>query len=396
VTTGQIIAFAPPAAFELGNATGFDFELKDIGNVGHDKLVAARNQLLGMARNDKGLAQVRPNGLDDVPQLKLDVDQARAGSFGLSQADINTTVSAAFGGAFVNQFIDRGRVKKVYIQADAPYRTRPEDLNNLYVRGASGTMAPVSAFATTKWIYGPTRLERYNGEPAMEIQGSPAPGESTGTAVAHMEALAKKLPPGIGYEWTGLSYEEKASAGQAGALYGLSLLIVFLSLAALYESWSVPIAVLLVVPLGVLGAVISAHLTHLNNDIYFQVALITTIGVSAKNAILIVEFAELRMKMGMSAAQAALAAAKLRLRPILMTSFAFIFGVLPLAVSTGAGSGGQNAIGRGVIGGMLSATVLAIFFVPVFFVAVKRLFRQDQPPVEAAPPALGPAPQAGE
>jgi HAE1 family hydrophobic/amphiphilic exporter-1/multidrug efflux pump len=258
-------------------------------------------------------------------------------------------------------------------------------------------MAPVSAFATTKWVYGPTRLERYNGDPAMEIQGSPAPGESTGTAVAHMEALAKKLPPGIGYEWTGLSYEEKASAGQAGALYSLSLLIVFLSLAALYESWSVPIAVLMVVPLGVLGAVISAHLTRLNNDIYFQVALITTIGVSAKNAILIVEFAELRMKMGMSAAQAALAAAKLRLRPILMTSFAFIFGVLPLAVSTGAGSGGQNAIGRGVIGGMLSATVLAIFFVPVFFVVVKRLFRQDQPPLEAAPqPAVGPAPQAGE
>jgi HAE1 family hydrophobic/amphiphilic exporter-1/multidrug efflux pump len=350
-----------------------------------------------MARNDKGLAQVRPNGLDDVPQLKLDVDQARAGAFGLSQADINTTVSAAFGGAFVNQFIDRGRVKKVFIQADAPFRTKPEDLNNLYVRGTSGTMAPVSAFATTKWIYGPTRLERYNGEPAMEIQGSPAPGESTGTAMAHMEALAKKLPPGIGYEWTGLSYEEKASGGQAGALYGLSLLIVFLCLSALYESWSVPIAVLLVVPLGVLGAVISAHLTGLNNDIYFQVALITTIGVSAKNAILIVEFAELRMKMGMSAAQAALAAAKLRLRPILMTSFAFIFGVLPLAVSTGAGSGGQNAIGRGVIGGMLSATVLAIFFVPVFFVVVKRLFRQDKASVPAATPAtLGPAPQAGE
>ncbi|HEY2482273.1 MAG TPA: efflux RND transporter permease subunit [Caulobacteraceae bacterium] len=397
VTTGQIIAFAPPAAFELGNATGFDFELKDIGDVGHDKLLAARNQLLGMARMDKGLVQVRPNGLEDVPQLKLDVDQARAGAFGLSQADINTTVSTAFGGAFVNQFIDRGRVKKVFIQADAPYRTRPEDLNYLYVRGTSGTLAPVSAFATTKWTYGPTRLERYNGDPSMEIQGSPAPGESTGTAMAHMEALAKKLPPGIGYEWTGLSYEEKASGGQAGALYGLSLLIVFLCLAALYESWSVPIAVLLVVPLGVIGAVISAHLTRLDNDIYFQVALITTIGVSDKNAILIVEFAELRMKMGMSAAQAALAAAKLRLRPILMTSFAFIFGVLPLAVSTGAGSGGQNAIGRAVIGGMLSATVLAIFFVPVFFIVVKRLFRQDQAPAAATPPAsVSPAPQAGE
>jgi len=389
VTTGQVIAFAPPAAFELGNATGFDFELKDVGNVGHEKLVAARNQLLGMARMDKGLAQVRPNGLDDVPQLKLNVDQARAGAFGLSQADVNSTVSTAFGSAFVNQFIDRGRVKKVLVQADAPYRTRPEDLNNLYVRGASGTMAPVSAFATSQWTYGPTRLERYNGQPSMEIQGSPTPGESTGTAMARMEALAKKLPPGIGYEWTGLSYEEKASGGQAGALYSLSLLIVFLSLAALYESWSVPMAVLLVVPLGVLGALLSAHLTGLDNDIYFQVALVTTIGVSAKNAILIVEFAEERMKAGMKATDAALAAAKLRLRPILMTSFAFIFGVLPLALSHGAGSGGQNAIGRGVVGGMLSATVLAIFFVPVFFIVVKRLFRQDRPVVAAAPVGEG-------
>jgi hydrophobe/amphiphile efflux-1 (HAE1) family protein len=385
VTAGQVIAFAPPAAFELGNATGFDFELKDIGNVGHDRLVAARNQLLGMARQDKGLAQVRPNGLDDVPQVKLNIDHARAGAFGLSQADINTTVSTAFGGAFVDQFVDRGRVKKVFVQADAPYRTRPEDLDNLYVRGASGAMAPVSAFASSSWIYGPTRLERYNGDPAMEIQGSPSPGESTGTAMARMEALAKKLPPGIGYEWTGLSYEEKASGGQASGLYVLSLLIVFLCLAALYESWSVPIAVLLVVPLGVIGALLSAHLTGLDDDIYFQVGLITTIGVSAKNAILIVEFAEERMKMGMSAAQAALAAAKLRLRPILMTSFAFIFGVAPLALAHGAGSGGQNAIGRGVVGGMISATVLAIIFVPVFFIVVKRLFRQDPPPAKAEP-----------
>jgi hydrophobe/amphiphile efflux-1 (HAE1) family protein len=384
ITTGQVIAFAPPAAFELGNATGFDFELKDVGNAGHAKLVAARNQLLAMANQDKGLAQVRPNGLDDVPQLKLNIDQAAAGSFGLSQADVNTTVSTALGSAFVDQFVDRGRTKKIFVQADAPYRTGPEDLKNLYVRGTSGTMAPVSSFATSQWVYGPTRLERYNGLPAMEIQGSPTPGESTGTAMARMEALAKKLPPGIGYEWTGLSYEEQASSGQAGSLYALSLLIVFLCLAALYESWSVPIAVLLVVPLGVVGALLSAHLTGLDNDIFFQVGLITTIGVSAKNAILIVEFAELRMKMGMNATDAALAAAKLRLRPILMTSFAFIFGVLPLAVSHGAGSGGQNAIGRGVIGGMLSATVLAIFFVPVFFTVVKRIFRQDQPLAEAA------------
>jgi len=385
ITTGQVIAFAPPAAFELGNATGFDFELEDVGNVGHDKLVAARNQLLMMASKDPGLNQVRPNGLNDVPQIKLNIDQARAGAFGLSIADINTTVSAALGSAYVNQFVDRGRVKQVYVQADAPYRTKLEDLDNLYVRSASGTMAPVSSFATKDWTYGPTRLERYNGLPSMEIQGAPAPGVSTGTAMEHMEALAKKLPAGIGYEWTGLSYEEKASGGQAGSLYALSLLIVFLCLAALYESWSVPIAVLLVVPLGVIGALLSAHITGLSNDIYFQVGLITTIGVSAKNAILIVEFAEERMKMGMGAAEAALAAAKLRLRPILMTSFAFIFGVLPLAMATGAGSGGQNAIGRGVVGGMISATVLAIFFVPVFFIVVKRLFRQDKPP--ATPPA---------
>jgi HAE1 family hydrophobic/amphiphilic exporter-1/multidrug efflux pump len=394
ITAGQVIAFTPPAAFELGNATGFDLELKDDGNVGHAKLIAARDQLLLAARGDPGLAQVRPNGLNDVPQLKLTIDQARAGAFGLSQADINTTVSTAFGGAFVNQFIDRGRVKKVYVEADAPFRTSPEDLSNLYVRSASGTMSPVSAFATNKWIYGPTRLERYNGEPAVEIQGSPTPGESTGAAMDRMEKLIKQLPAGIGYEWTGLSYEEKASGGAAGSLYALSLLIVFLCLAALYESWSVPIAVLLVVPLGVIGAVLSAHLTGLNNDIYFQVGLITTIGVSAKNAILIVEFAEERMKMGMGAAEAALAAAKLRLRPILMTSFAFIFGVLPLAISTGAGSGGQNAIGRGVVGGMISATVLAIFFVPVFFIVVKRLFRQDVAPAAAPAPAT-PAPAEG-
>jgi HAE1 family hydrophobic/amphiphilic exporter-1/multidrug efflux pump len=254
-------------------------------------------------------------------------------------------------------------------------------------------LAPVSALATQRWIHGPTRLERYNGAPAMEILGSPAPGVSTGEAILEMEALAKKLPPGVGYEWTGLSFEEKASAGAAGGLYTLSLVVVFLSLAALYESWSVPIAVILVVPLGVVGALISAHLTGLNNDIYLQVALITTIGVSAKNAILIVEFAELRLKTGMNVAEAALAAAKLRLRPILMTSFAFVFGVLPLAVSTGAGAGGQNAIGRGVVGGMISATVLAIFFVPVFFVLVKRVFRQESRAAAPQPAAPQPAPE---
>ena len=378
-SVGQIIAFAPPAVSELGNANGFDFELKDLGNLGHTKLIEARNQLLEMAAKDKRLAQVRPNGIEDNPQLKLKVDQETAATLGLAQADINTTVAVAFGGSYINDFVDRGRVKRVYLQADAPFRTAPEGLGNFFVRGAQGAMTPFSSFATTEWAHGPSRLERYNGVSAVQIAGAPAPGLSTGTAMTAMEELAAKLPPGIGYEWTGISYEEKLSGGQAPALYALSLLIVFLCLAALYESWSVPIAVLLVVPLGVIGTVIAASLVGLNNDIYLQVGLITTIGVSAKNAILIVEFAEEKMRTGMGAAAAALEAAKLRLRPILMTSFAFIFGVLPLAISTGAGAGGQNAIGWAVVGGMLSATVLAIFFVPLFFFVVKRLFRQDQP-----------------
>jgi hydrophobe/amphiphile efflux-1 (HAE1) family protein len=379
IRVGRVVAFSPPAVFELGNANGFDFELKDIGSVGHDRLIAARNQLLEMATADKALMLVRHNGLDDTPQLKLSVDQPRAGALGLAQADINDTISTAFGGSYVNDFIDRGRVKRVYVQADAPFRTTPAAIGNLFVRGASGSMAPFSAFADTSWQFGPARLERYNGVPAVEIMGAPASGVSSGAAMARMEDHASKLPAGIGFEWTGLSYEERLSGGQAPALYGLSLLIVFLCLAALYESWSVPIAVLLVVPLGVIGAVIAAALAGLNNDIYLQVGLITTVGVSAKNAILIVEFAEERMALGLSAAEAVLEAAKLRLRPILMTSFAFIFGVLPLALASGAGAGGQNAIGWAVVGGMFSATVLAIFFVPLFFVVVKKLFRQDRP-----------------
>ena len=357
VTAGQVIAFAPPAAFELGNATGFDFELEDVGGVGHDALLAARNKLLGMANADPKLAQVRPNGLDDVPQLKLDVDRGRAGSLGLSLADVNATVSAALGSAFIDQFVDRGRVKKVFIQADAPFRTRPGGSRQPLCprldrqHGAGLGASPRSAGSSGRHGWSATTaFRRWRSRARRRRASAPA------TAMIRMEALAKQLPPGIGYEWTGLSYEEKASGGAAGPLYALSLLAVFLSLAALYESWSVPIAVLLVVPLGVVGALTAAHLTRLDNDIYFQVGLITTIGVSAKNAILIVEFAEARMKLGMNAAEAALAAAKLRLRPILMTSFAFVFGVLPLALATGAGSGGQNAIGRGVVGGMLSAT----------------------------------------
>jgi HAE1 family hydrophobic/amphiphilic exporter-1/multidrug efflux pump len=376
-SVGQVIAFVPPAVSELGNASGFEFQLKDEGAVGHEKLIEARNQLLGMASQDQRLAQVRPNGLEDSPQLKLDVDETAAATLGLSQAEINSTVATAMGGSYINDFLDRGRVKRVYMQSDAQFRATPEALGNYFVRGSAGQMAPFSSFSTTQWQYGPARLERFNGVSAVAIAGAPAPGSSTGTAMQAMEEHARKLPAGIGYEWSGISYEEALSSGQAPTVYALSLLIVFLCLAALYESWSVPIAVLLVVPLGVLGALVAAALAGLNNDIYLQVGLITTIGVSAKNAILIVEFAEERMRDGRGAAEAALEAARLRLRPILMTSFAFIFGVLPLALSTGAGAGGQNAIGWSVVGGMLSATVLAIFFVPLFFFVVKRLFRQD-------------------
>jgi len=371
---GLIFAVIPPAVQELGNATGFDLQLVDEGGIGHDRLLAARNQLLGMASQNKSLVGVRPNALDDAPQLKVEVDQDKAGALGLDLATVNSTIATAWGGSYVNDFIDRGRVKRVYIQADAPYRLAPEDIGDLYVRGASGNMAPFTAFSNVSWHQGPMQLTRYNGLPSMEILGQPAPGVSSGAALKAMQEIQSKLPPGTRLDWTGLSYEEQLSGGQAPALYGLSLLIVFLCLAALYESWSVPLSVMLVVPLGVVGALLAARLTGLNNDIYLQVGLITTIGVSAKNAILIVEFAEEKMREGLSAFDAAIEAAKLRLRPILMTSLAFIFGVFPLAIANGAGAGGQNAIGRAVVGGMFSATVLAIFFVPMFFVVVLRLF----------------------
>jgi HAE1 family hydrophobic/amphiphilic exporter-1/multidrug efflux pump len=372
---GMIFAVIPPSVQELGNATGFDLQLVDQTGIGHAKLLAARNQLLGMASTDHRVAGVRPNDLDDAPELKIDVDQDKAAALGLSLSDVNSTISTAWGGSYINDFIDRGRVKRVYVQADAPYRMKPEDLAAFYVRGTSGTMAPYSAFSTLSWTKAPVALTRYNGSPSMELLGTPAPGGSSGTALRAMEEMQRKLPPGTSLEWTGLSYEEQLSGGQAPALYALSLVVVFLCLAALYESWSVPIAVILVVPLGVVGALFAAWLTGLNNDIYLQVGLITTIGVSAKNAILIVEFAEERVRDGMNIFDAAIEAAKLRLRPILMTSLAFVFGVFPLAIATGAGAGGQNAIGRAVVGGMLSATVLAIFFVPMFFVVVSRLFK---------------------
>ncbi|EAA5901528.1 efflux RND transporter permease subunit [Salmonella enterica] len=378
IRDGLVFPFNMPAIVELGTATGFDFELIDQGGLGHDALTKARNQLLGMvAQHPDLLVRVRPNGLEDTPQFKLDVDQEKAQALGVSLSDINETISAALGGYYVNDFIDRGRVKKVYVQADAQFRMLPADINNLYVRSANGEMVPFSTFSSARWIYGSPRLERYNGMPSMEVLGEAAPGRSTGEAMTLMENLASQLPNGIGYDWTGMSYQERLSGNQAPALYAISLIVVFLCLAALYESWSIPFSVMLVVPLGVVGALLAASLRGLNNDVYFQVGLLTTIGLSAKNAILIVEFAkDLMEKEGRGLIEATLEASRMRLRPILMTSLAFILGVMPLVISRGAGSGAQNAVGTGVMGGMLTATLLAIFFVPVFFVVVKRRFNR--------------------
>jgi multidrug efflux pump len=376
IQDAMVFPFNLPAIMELGTATGFDFELIDKANLGHNALTQARNQLLGMTREHPDvLTRVRPNGLEDTPQFKLDVDQEKAQALGVSISDINQTISASLGGTYVNDFIDRGRVKKVYVQADAPYRMLPTDINNLFVHSSSGEMVPFSAFTTSHWTYGSPRLERYNGTPSMEILGEAIPGKSTGEAMALMEQLASKLPNGIGFDWTGMSYQERLSGNQAPALYAISLIVVFLCLAALYESWSIPFSVMLVVPLGVVGALLAASLRGLSNDVYFQVGLLTTIGLSAKNAILIVEFAkDLMDKEGEGIIEATLKASRMRLRPILMTSLAFILGVMPLVISNGAGSGAQNAVGTGVMGGMLAATLLAIFFVPVFFVVIRRRF----------------------
>ncbi|RMQ44289.1 Multidrug/solvent transporter [Pseudomonas amygdali pv. mori] len=374
----MVFAVVPPSVLELGNATGFDVYLQDQGGVGHDKLMEARNQFLGMAAQSKILADVRPNGLNDEPQYQLIIDDERASALGITLSDINNTLSIALGGSYVNDFIDRGRVKKVYIQGDAGARMTPEDLKKWYVRNSSGEMVPFSAFASGKWTYGSPKLSRYNGVAAEEVLGTPAPGYSSGEAMAEVEALAKKLPQGIGISWTGLSYEERLSGSQAPALYALSLLVVFLCLAALYESWSIPIAVILVVPLGVIGALMATSLRGLSNDVFFQVGLLVTVGLAAKNAILIVEFAKELHEQGKSLVDSAIEACRMRLRPIIMTSMAFILGVVPLAISTGAGSGSQHSIGTGVIGGMITAVILAIFWVPLFFVSVSGLFKSKK------------------
>ena len=388
IKDAMVFPFNLPAIIELGNATGFDFMLTDQGNLGHEKLTAARNQLFGMiAQHPDTLVGVRPNGMEDTPQYKLIIDQEKAQALGVSLSDINTTLGAGWGGSYVNDFIDRGRVKKVYVMGQADSRMLPDDISKWFVRNSAGTMVPFSAFSSAKWQYGSPRLERYNGLPSMEILGQAAPGKSSGDAMNLMEELAGKLPAGIGYDWTGMSYQERLSGNQAPALYAISLIVVFLCLAALYESWSIPFSVMLVVPLGVVGALIFTTLRGLSNDVYFVVGLLTTIGLSAKNAILIVEFAkDLMEKEGKGLVESTLEAARMRLRPILMTSLAFILGVLPLAISTGAGSGAQNAVGTGVMGGMVTATALAIFFVPVFFVVVRRRFGKNKADIEQGHP----------
>ena len=368
-------AFAPPAVLELGTATGFDLRLTDKAALGHEALMQARNQLLGLAAADPKLKNVRPNGLDDTPQFNIDIDQEKASALGLSIADINATLSTAWGSSYVNDFIDRGRVKRVYLQADAQYRMVPEDLNNWYVRNNVGEMVPFTSFSSAHWTMGSPKLERFNGDSSVSIAGEPAAGVSSGEAMNTLTQMMEQLPTGIGLEWAGLSYEERLAGSQGALLYGISLLVVFLCLAALYESWAVPAAVILIVPLGVLGTLAAAMLRDMSNDVYFQVGLLTIVGLSCKNAILIIEFAKEAYDNGSDMFKAAATAARLRLRPILMTSLAFGCGVLPLAISNGAGSGSQNAIGTGVIGGTISATLLGVIFVPIFFVIILTWFR---------------------
>ncbi len=388
IRDGMVFPVLPPAVTELGISGGFDMQLVNIGGMEREEFVNVRNQLLGLAGQNANLSQVRPNGMEDTPQLDLDIDQHAATALGVSVTDINSTLAGAWGGMYVNDFIDRGRIKRVYMQGDAPFRMTPDDLGAWHVRSSTGEMAPLSAFTQPRWILAAPRLERFNGSPSFNIQGGGAPGVSSGAAMDEMETLVGQLPAGVTTDWTGMSYEERSSGSQAPLLYALSLLVVFLCLAALYESWTIPLAVLVVIPVGLLGAVIAANLRGLSNDIYFQVGLLTTMGLAAKNAILIVEFARSLAEQGRSWAEAAMEAAKIRMRPILMTSFAFTFGVLPMAIASGAGSGAQNAIGVGVIGGMMAATFLVPVLTPFFFVGVNNLFsRLRRKPTEHSPQA---------
>ena len=379
IRNAMVFAFPPPSVIELGTATGFDFQLLDRGGLGHQKLMEARNQLLGMAAKDARLTKVRPNGMEDVPQYRVDVDWERAGALGVPITSIHNTISAAFGSAYVNNFIQGGRVKRVFLQADAPYRMLPKDIEKLYVRNTTGKMVPFSAFAAAHWSSGSPRLERFNGFPSVNIQGEPAPGKSSGEAMQAVEEIVAKLPQGIGYEWTGLSYQERMGGSQAPVLYALSVIVIFLCVAALYESWPIPIANLLLLPLGLFGAALATWSRGMHNDVYFQIGFLTTLGLTTKNAILIIQFAQQRMAHGEGLIEATLGAARVRFRPVIMTSMAFFFGVLPLAIATGAGAGAMNAIGTAVTGGMLSATFIDLFYIPLLFVVVSRLFGGKQP-----------------
>ncbi|MBZ5759405.1 efflux RND transporter permease subunit [Rhizobium sp. VS19-DR104.2] len=390
IKDGSVFALAPPAIPGFGSSSGFDFYLQDVNGQGHEKLMAARNQLLGMASKSPLLVGTRPNGQEDQPQYQVEIDQEKASALDISLADIDTTLATAWGGSYVNDFIDRGRVKQVYVQADADFRMQPEDFDRWYVRNSEGSMVPFSAFATGSWSFGSPRLERYNGSSAVEIQGAAAPGVSSGDAMNEVNKLVSQLPPGFRLEWTGLSEQEELSGSQASKLYAISILVVFLALAALYESWSIPLAVMLSVPVGIFGALLAATLFGQSNDVYFKVGLLTTIGLAAKNAILIVEFALEQQKNGKSLIDGTLEASRQRLRPILMTSLAFILGVMPLAIASGAGSGSQNSIGIGVMGGMLAATILGVFFIPLLFVTTRRIFKGKKPEEDVAAPDVKP------
>jgi multidrug efflux pump subunit AcrB len=379
IRNAMVRAFPPPPVIELGNATGFDFQLLDRGGLGHEKLMQARNQLLSLASKDKRLTKVWPNGLEDVPEYRVDVDWEKAGALGVPITSIHDTVSAAFGSAYVNNFIQAGRVKRVYVQADAPYRMLPKDIESLYVRNNAGKMVPFSSFASSHWTSGSPKLERFNGFPSMNIWGEPAPGKSSGVAMKAMEEIAAKLPQGIGFEWTGLSYQERMSSSQAPLLYAFSILVIFLCVAALYESWPIPIANMLMLPLGVFGATLVTSLRGLHNDVYFQIGFLTTLGLTTKNAILIIQFARERLAHGEGVMEATLGAVRVRFRPVIMTSMAFFFGVLPLAIASGAGAGAMNAIGTAVTGGMLSATFIDLFYIPLFFALIYRAFKGRQP-----------------
>ena len=379
IRNAMVFVFPPPAVTELGNAKGIDFQLQDRGGLGHDGLMAARKQLIDMAAKDPRLARVRPNGLDDVPQYRITVDMEKAGALGLPITAIHNTISTAFGSAYVNNFLKAGRIKHVDLQADAPYRMLPGDLQKLYARNTQGKMVPYSTFASGRWAFGSPKLERYNAFPSSNIWGEAAPGRSSGEAMQAMEEFASKLPREIGFDWTGLSYQERQARAQTVPLYAFSILIIFLCVAALYESWTIPFVNMLMLPLGVFGATAATWLRGMPNDIYFQIGFLTTLGLSTKNAILIIQFAQHRMGFGEGLVEATLGAVKTRFRPVMMTSLAFFFGVLPLALSTGAGAGAQNAIGTAVVGGMLSATFIDLIFIPLFFVLVSQMFRRKRP-----------------